>query len=155
MTSLSKSNKSFDENLPFSDSTSLDNPYTEITDNIHITVWPEFVDSKSSIVGDLFIWAYHVRIDNKSTENIQLLNRYWKITDEKGEVQEVSGEGVIGEQPSIKINDSYQYSSGVHLKYPSGVMTGHYQMKNDAGKVFNIKIPVFSLDVPSVKSVIN
>lgn len=155
MPSISKSNKPFDEGFLFSDSTSLDNPYTEITDNIHITVWPEFVDSKSSILGDLFIWAYHVRIDNKSSENIQLINRYWKITDEKGEVQEVSGEGVIGEQPSITINDSYQYSSGVHLKYPSGVMTGHYQMKNDAGKVFNIKIPVFSLDVPSVKSVIN
>lgn len=152
---LSKSNPSINDRFLFSDSLALDNPYVETTKDIHISVWPEFVDSKSSIIGNLFIWAYHIRIDNKSSEEIKITHRYWRITDEKGSVQEINGEGVIGEQPIIKSNDSYQYSSGVHLRHPSGIMTGHYKVQKTSGEYFNIKIPVFSLDTPSVKSVIN
>lgn len=130
-------------------------PYTAITDNIEITVWPEFIDSNSSIIGDLFIWAYHVRIDNKNAESVKLVSRYWRIIDEKGMVQEVSGEGVIGEQPMIAPNASYQYSSGVHLRYPSGIMTGKYLMKKTSGEIIEAKIPTFSLDTPSVRVTIN
>lgn len=152
MTRLSKSNKVEDLlSLSF-----INKPYIATTENIQITVWPEFIDSKSSAMGDLFIWAYHVRIDNKSFDSVKLINRYWRIIDEKGIVQEVNGEGVVGEQPIIAPNSSYQYSSGVHLRYPSGIMAGQYQMKKiENGEVFDVKIPTFSLDVPSVKSVIN
>ncbi len=155
MTRLSKSSKpSEDKFLDFS-RTFVGKPYIAITEDIHVTVWAEFIDSKTTVIGDLFIWAYHVRIDNKKAESIKLANRYWRIIDEKGIVQEVSGEGVIGEQPLIAAGGSYQYSSGVHLRYPSGIMNGHYQMQKDNLEIFNVKIPTFSLDVPSIKTVIN
>lgn len=156
MTRLSKSNKPLEEIFLNQAQNLTNKPYIATTDNIQITVWPEFIDSKSSVIGDLFIWAYHVRIDNKGFDPIKLVSRYWRIIDEKGIVQEVHGEGVVGEQPLIAPNGSYQYSSGVHLRYPSGIMTGQYQMKNvTSGISFEAKIPTFSLDVPSVKSVIN
>ncbi len=152
MTQLSKPNKNED----LLEISLANKPYVATTDNIEITVWPEFIDSKSSAVGNLFIWAYHVRIDNKGNDSVKLINRYWRIIDEQGIVQEVNGEGVVGEQPIIAPSSAYQYSSGVHLRYPSGIMTGHYQMKNIASdEIFNVKIPTFSLDVPSIKSVIN
>lgn len=152
---MNKPTKLVEETIFSSGKIAWDKSYSEITQNIHITVWPEFIDSKSSIIGDLFIWAYHVRIDNKSSESVKLINRNWRIIDEKGIVQEVRGEGVIGEQPTILAGGSYQYSSGVHLRYPSGIMTGKYQMLKDNLEVFDAKIPTFSLDVPSIKSVIN
>ncbi len=145
-------------------------PYIAVTHDVHVTVWPEFIDSKISQVGDLFVWVYHVRIDNKSQNVIKLVNRYWRIIDEKGIVQEVNGEGVVGEQPVITPNGSHQYSSGVHLRYPSGIMSGQYQMQRvdivsnlDAAEVigasptqnFNVKIPSFSLDVPGMQHMIN
>lgn len=153
MTQLSKSNKTIED----LDNFALTNrPYVATTDNIQVMVWPEFIDSKSSIIGDLFVWAYHVRIDNQSTNSMKLINRYWRIIDEKGIVQEVNGEGVIGEQPTIVPGGFYQYSSGVHLRYPSGIMTGRFQMKKtDSDEISDVTIPTFSLDVPSVKNVIN
>ena len=155
MTLLSKSNKSLEEEIIFSQGLT-NKSYSVSTDNISVTVWPEFLDSKSSLIGDLFVWAYHVRIDNGRDNAVQLLSRYWRIIDEKGAVQEVNGEGVVGDQPVIASGGTYQYSSGVHLRYPSGIMMGKYNMKkiND-DDVFEVTIPNFSLDVPSIKNVIN
>ncbi len=148
-------NKIKSEDLQLPENKLLERPYVATTDNVQISVWPEFLDSKLNAGNDLFIWAYHVRIDNNSAESLKLLNRYWRIIDEKGGVQEVNGEGVIGEKPLIEAGKSYQYTSGVHLNYPSGVMTGHYQMRKNDGTLFNAKIPTFSLDAPSVKKVLN
>ncbi len=159
-TRLSKSNKllptnSLDDEIIFAQAMA-SKSYFAATANVEITVWPEFLDSKSSAVGDLFIWAYHVRIDNKSNETIQLMERYWRIIDEQGVIQEVNGEGVIGEQPIIAPGGTYQYSSGVHLRYPSGIMSGRYQMKKIANEaIFEVTIPTFSLDVPTIKNVVN
>ncbi len=156
MTQLSKLNKTKEQNFSAISQGIIGDRYSATTSDITITVWPEYIDSKLSVIGDLFVWAYHVRIDNQSLESVKLINRYWRIIDEKGIVQEVSGEGVIGEQPVILPSASYQYSSGVHLRYPSGIMTGNYQMKKTTNEeIFTVKIPSFSLDVPSVKSVIN
>jgi ApaG protein len=163
MNTISKSGKISDEKLASVSNAVLNNSYEAITKDIHITVWPEFVDSKLTAIGDLYIWAYHVKISNKSSNTIKLLSRYWKIIDEKGIVQEVNGEGVVGEQPVIAPNGSYQYSSGVHLRYPSGIMMGKYQMKKIASasnseekeEIFDVQIPTFSLDVPTVKPVVN
>ncbi len=159
MTRISKSkpspNKPLEDEIIFSQALA-NKSYSATTENIEITVWPEFLDSKSGVVGDLFVWAYHVRIDNKGADSVQLLNRYWRIIDEKGVVQEINGEGVIGEQPTIASGGVYQYSSGVHLRYPSGIMSGKYQMqKIENNKVFDALIPTFSLDVPSIKNVVN
>jgi len=131
-------------------------PYVATTRNIEVSVWPEFIYNKMTQSGELFIWAYQIRIKNKSTETIKLLSRYWRTIDECGNVQEVEGEGVVGEKPVITANNSYQYSSGIHLKYPSGIMSGKYFIENTSNKeVFEIKIPNFSLDIPSSKTVLN
>lgn len=154
-TRLSKSNKPLEEEILFSQAYA-NKAYSSTTANMEITVWPEFLDSKSSVVGDLFVWAYHVRIDNRGQDSVQLVSRYWRIIDEKGIVQEVKGEGVVGEQPVIAPGGSYQYSSGVHLRYPSGIMTGKYQMQNVVNRSsFEVSIPTFSLDVPTIKNVVN
>ena len=125
---LSQSTKNIKPNIP----TELlfEKPYVADTNNIEVSVWPEFIDKKSSVLGDLYIWAYHIRITNKSEENIKLISRYWRIIDEFGNIQEVKGDGVVGEKPIILSNNSYQYSSGVHLKYPSGIMAGTYKIEN-------------------------
>jgi ApaG protein len=158
MTRLSKQ-KPLEETLSNIVDFVVNKPYTATTSNVQITVWPEFIDSKSSAIGDLFIWAYHVRIDNRNTESLKLISRYWRIIDEKGIIQEVNGEGIVGEQPIITPGASYQYSSGVHLRYPSGIMTGQYKMQKlgteTIGETFDVKIPNFSLDVPSIKNVLN
>lgn len=155
MNRLSKSNKPLAVDLLGLNSKAMSNPYVAITNGIEITVWPEFIDSQISSLGNLFIWSYHVRIDNRSTESVKLLNRHWRIIDEQGITQEVDGAGVIGEQPQIAVGDNFQYSSGVHLRHPSGIMSGHYQLQKDSGDLFNANIPAFSLDVPSIKNVIN
>lgn len=156
MQKITKANKiTADKIFNLSSDVKLEKPYSIITQDVDITVWPEFIDSKLNPIENLFIWAYHVRIQNKSDEPIKLLSRYWRIVDANGIIQEVSGEGVIGEQPKILPQASYQYSSGVHLQSPSGIMMGHYQMQKDDGIIFNAKIPHFSLDVPSSKGVVN
>ena len=155
MNYITKSNKSLEEKIQSLAGLDGTKPYTTTTNGVSITVWPEFVDTKFNNLGDLYIWAYHVIIENKSTKDFKLINRYWKIIDENGQVQEVSGEGVIGQQPTIKIGDSYKYSSGIHLNCPSGIMTGNYQMKDVDGKLFETKIPTFSLDTPGNEEIIN
>ena len=131
-------------------------PYVATTSDIEVSVWPEFIDRKSSQLGDLFIWAYHIRIKNKSLEDVKLLSRYWRIVDECGNVQEIEGEGVVGEKPLIVTNGVYQYASGLHLKYPSGIMSGKYRLEKIVNKeIFEIKIPNFSLDIPSSKTILN
>lgn len=154
--SLSKSNKIIEEIFADIAPSISSKPYSKTTNNIQISVWPEFVDSKNNSIGDLFIWAYHIRIDNNSKKAVKLISRYWKIIDETGSVQEVEGEGVVGEQPTILPDSSYQYSSGVHLKNPSGIMTGSYQMEDvETKELFDIEVPTFSLDIPSAQNIIN
>jgi len=155
MNRLSKSNKPLEAHLIGLNNKIKDNSYTAITDEIEIMVWPEFIDSQIGALGNLFIWAYHVRIENRSALGVKLLNRHWKIIDEQGVLQEVDGPGVLGEQPQIASGSAFQYSSGVHLRYPSGIMSGHYQLQKDNGDLFDAKIPAFSLDVPTIKSVVN
>lgn len=154
MSTTSQFQKNFANNIPIE--LLNEKPYSETTNDIEVSVWPEFVDKKSSVIGDLFIWAYHVRITNKSQVQAKLISRYWRIIDEHGNVQEVEGEGVVGEKPIININSSYQYSSGIHLKYPSGIMTGKYKIKNlVTNDFFDIKIPTFSLDIPNNTKILN
>ena len=152
---LSKSNKPLEAQLVGLNGKTKDNSYNATTNDIEITVWPEFVDSQISALGNLFIWSYHVRIDNRSAENVKLINRHWRIIDEQGATQEVDGAGVVGEQPQIIAGSAFQYSSGVHLRHPSGIMSGHYQLQKDNGDVFDAKIPAFSLDVPNLKNIVN
>ncbi|MCE3254973.1 MAG: efflux protein ApaG [Rickettsiaceae bacterium] len=129
--------------------------YISNTNGIEVIVSPEYINSQLGKNGNLFVWAYHVEIENKSNEVVQLVNRYWKIIDEAGGMQEINGLGAVGEQPILAPNENFKYSSGVHLQYPSGIMSGHYGMKRPNGEVINVEIPSFSLDVPGIEVTVN
>ena len=127
---------------------SLNAIYSKTTEDIEITVQPVYLEDQSVPDERHYVWAYHVRIKNNRSDVIQLRSRYWKITDSLGFSQEVQGEGVVGEQPLINASETFEYSSGTPLNTPSGIMMGHYTMKNDAGIYINVEIPAFSLDSP-------
>lgn len=129
--------------------------YKSNTNGIEVVVKPEYIDSQTTNGNNFFVWAYHVVIENKSNDTFQLINRYWKIIDENGAIQEIEGVGAVGEQPIIAPNDNFKYSSGVHLRNPSGIMSGYYGMKKSDGEIINVKIPAFSLDVPNIKQIVN
>jgi ApaG protein len=120
--------------------------YRSITRNIEITAKPHFLENQSQPDEGKFVWAYTITIANHGTETVKLLTRHWIITDGNGQKQEVQGPGVLGEQPVLRPNDSFQYSSGCPLNTPSGVMVGTYGMVTDRGEHFDAVIPAFSLD---------
>ena len=122
--------------------------YSETTKSIRVTVVPAFLDEHSSPEDDKYVWAYEVRIENLGEETVQLINRYWSITNSLGQTQTVRGPGVVGEQPVLKPGEYFEYTSGTPLSTPSGLMMGTYQMENNDGKLFDVSIPAFSLDSP-------
>ena len=122
--------------------------YAKTTEHITITVEPFYLDEQSEPADSHYVWAYHVRIENNSERAVQLKTRYWRITDSLGNVQEVRGDGVVGEQPVLDPGSSFEYTSGTPLSTSSGIMGGNYQMISSGGKNFNINIPTFSLDSP-------
>ena len=122
--------------------------YEATTFGIRVAVTPAFLDEQSDPREHRYLWAYHIVIENKGVEPVQLLTRHWHITDALGRVREVEGPGVIGQQPVIAPGKSHEYSSGVPLETPSGFMTGTYGMKSAAGKGFDVKIPLFALESP-------
>ena len=129
--------------------------YSQITRFIRVSVDPFYLDDQSEPEDFHYVWAYHVRIENMGGETVQLLRRHWHITDSKGRIEEVRGEGVIGEQPILEPGDSFEYTSGAPLSTPSGFMTGTYQMVTEAGDRFSVSIPAFSLDSPHDLSIVN
>ncbi len=122
--------------------------YTETTRLINVTVQPFYLEDQSEPNEGRYVWAYHVRIENRGRETVQLRNRHWKITDSRGQVQEVRGPGVVGEQPVLGPGESFEYTSGTPLPTPSGIMVGSYEMETPAGESFLVRIPAFSLDSP-------
>jgi len=123
--------------------------YRETTHDITITVNPYYLEDQSSPDQAHYVWAYHVRIENNGRRTVQLRNRYWRITDSRGRVQEVRAAGVVGEQPVLPPGDSFEYTSATPLPTPSGIMSGSYQMEaSETGERFDVTIPSFSLDSP-------
>ena len=122
--------------------------YSSTTRSIRVSVEPIFLEDQSSPSDDHYVWAYQVKIENAGDETVQLLNRYWRITDAMGRVQEVQGEGVVGEQPTLRPGQAFEYTSGTPLGTPSGIMVGSYEMETATGERFDIDIPAFSLDSP-------
>jgi ApaG protein len=122
--------------------------YSEVTNNVRVSVFPIFLENQSSPEEYHFLWAYHVKIDNLRDEVLQLRSRYWKIVDSFGRMQEVSGAGVVGEQPILMPGDTFEYTSGTPLSTPSGMMAGYYLMETTKGDEIRITIPSFSLDSP-------
>lgn len=125
-----------------------DNLYVETTRSITVMVEPQFLEDQSEPDENHFVWAYHVRIENNGGDTVQLLTRYWRIMDSHGGVQEVRGDGVVGEQPILKPGEAYEYTSGTPLATPSGIMNGSFQIQNTSGDLFDAIVPAFSLDSP-------
>ena len=129
--------------------------YTEVTKNIRVSVKTNFLSDQSDEENSLWVWSYHILIENNGNNKVQLIDRYWKITDATGIIKEVKGSGVIGEQPTIKPGEFFEYTSGTPLNKSSGFMSGNYRMVNENNESFFIDVPVFSLDIPSVKKILN
>jgi ApaG protein len=129
--------------------------YESVTRNIHVVVRPKYLQSQSRPDDDHFVWAYTITIANKGIEIVTLRTRHWKITDDRGKIQEVMGEGVVGKQPTLAPGESFEYTSGVPLSTPSGFMVGTYQMETTGGERFDVDIPAFSLDSPQSHRPIN
>jgi ApaG protein len=129
--------------------------YQAVTELIRITVRPEFLDSQSQPENSKFIWAYTITVENGSIETVTLLTRHWVITDGHGRRQVVRGDGVVGEQPSLRPGQRFEYTSGCPLSTPSGMMVGSYGMVTASGRPFDVAIPAFSLDSPHDKHSLN
>jgi ApaG protein len=117
--------------------------YYEQTQGIGVEVRPEFMAAESQ--PGQFVFAYHITITNQGETEVQLLNRHWIITDGHGEVHEVKGPGVVGQQPKLAPGEKHQYSSYCPLKTPTGNMRGSFKMTNSLGAKFSVKIPLFFL----------
>ena len=129
--------------------------YTAITRGIAVSVEPTYLEANSWPERSQFVWAYRVTIENQGPETVQLLSRHWMITNARGELTEVKGPGVVGEQPVLKPGESFEYTSGAPLNTPSGMMGGAYQMETESGERFDIEIPTFSLDRPNQGALVN
>jgi ApaG protein len=102
-----------------------------------------------------YFFAYTVEITNTGPERVKLRDRYWRIIDGHGQIQEVRGSGVIGRQPVLGPGESFSYTSGCPLTTPNGTMQGNYVMVTDAGETFDAEIPAFSLDSPDARRVVH
>ena len=129
--------------------------YRAVTRGIAVSVEPVYLEANSSPSSSQYFWAYHVTIENQGLETVQLLSRHWMITNARGELNEVKGPGVVGQQPVLRPGESYQYTSGAPLNTPWGLMGGSYQMESETGELFDIEIPTFSLDSPNQGMVVN
>ena len=115
---------------------------------IKIDVVTRYLPEQSSPADHRFVFAYTITISNRSASAVRLLSRHWRITDANNRVQEVRGDGVVGEQPLIEPGSSYRYTSGSMLETPVGTMEGSYEMICVDGSRFNAPIAVFSLAQP-------
>ena len=117
---------------------------------IVVDVATTYVEDQSDPREHRFVFAYTITIRNEGNTPARLLTRHWIITDANGKVQEVRGDGVVGEQPRLKPGQGFRYSSGAVLETPVGVMQGSYQMVADTGERFDAPIAPFSLAMPGV-----
>jgi ApaG protein len=123
--------------------------HAAITEGITVRVAVNFLPEQSHIEVGKWFWVYHIRIENGSDEAVQLLTRHWRITDGRGMVNLVEGEGVVGEQPLLQPGQSHDYVSGCPLTTPMGTMEGHYTFVRRSGDAFNVAIPFFPLAAPA------
>lgn len=116
---------------------------------IFVTAKPSYVIEQSDPVQMKFVWSYEIVIENQTNDIVQLLHRYWKITDTTGKVEEIHGAGVVGLQPLIKPGRRFVYTSFCQLSTPQGTMEGTYEMQNLEEEHFEVAIPKFILSAPS------
>lgn len=117
---------------------------------VEVSVESMYVEAQSVPESQRYVFAYTVTIRNTGDVPAKLLSRRWIITDSNGKIQEVRGEGVVGEQPHLRPGESFQYTSGTVIETAVGSMRGSYQMIADDGVEFDAEIPAFTLSVPRV-----
>ena len=118
--------------------------------NIQVSVESHYIEKESDPAQSRFVFAYTVTLVNHGTVAAKLLTRHWIISDAEGQVQEVRGEGVVGEQPYLRPGEGFRYTSGTILDTPLGVMQGAYQMLADDGEYFDAPIAPFRLVDPKI-----
>lgn len=122
-----------------------------MSEPIHIAVDTKFIGKRRETASqEVFVFSYTVHITNLSDAPMTLRNRYWLITNGNGEKVEVSGEGVVGEQPVIAPNETFRYTSASMLKTEVGNMQGHYDFEQQDHSMYRAPIPIFRLAVPNV-----
>ncbi len=129
--------------------------YQARTRDVLVRVVANFAPEQSDPDESQFFWTYTVEIENHGRETVQLISRYWVITDALNRIQEVKGPGVVGEQPELKAGEAFRYTSGCPLPTPSGTMKGSYHMVTSSGAGFDAEIPAFSLHLPGAGRVVN
>ncbi|MCC6828195.1 MAG: Co2+/Mg2+ efflux protein ApaG [Novosphingobium sp.] len=123
--------------------------HAAITEGITVRVAVNFLPEQSRIEAGKWFWVYHIRIENDSDQAVQLLTRHWRITDGRGGINIVDGEGVVGEQPLLRPGDAHDYVSGCPLTTPQGSMEGHYTFRRADGSELRAAIPFFPLAAPA------
>ncbi len=118
--------------------------------DIRIQVVTSYIDDQSEPDSDRYVFAYTITISNDGEVAAKLISRHWIITDANGKVQEVSGDGVVGEQPHLRPGEEFRYSSGAVLETPVGAMQGLYRMETENGVNFDAPIAPFTLAVPGL-----
>ena len=118
------------------------------TYNIQVEVETQYIEEQSVPDQDRYIFAYTITIQNNGKLPAKLLSRHWIVTDANNKIQEVKGEGVVGEQPHLQPGENFRYTSGTMLETPVGSMQGSYQMIADDGVEFDADIPIFTLSIP-------
>jgi ApaG protein len=117
---------------------------------IAVEVETAYIEEQSDPRDKRFVFSYTITIRNEGSVPARLLTRHWIITDANGKVQEVRGDGVVGEQPYLKPGQGFRYSSGAVIETPVGAMQGSYQMVGDDGLQFDAPIAPFRLAIPGV-----
>ena len=117
---------------------------------IRVDVETNYVEDQSDPRERKFVFAYTITLHNEGNVPAKLLTRHWIITDANGKVQEVRGDGVVGEQPHLKPGQGFRYSSGTMIETPVGAMQGSYQMVADDGEQFDAPIAAFRLAMPGL-----
>ena len=123
---------------------------TSVQHRIRVEVETSYVDDQSKPDESRYVFSYTITIRNEGQVPARLLTRHWVITDANGKVQEVRGDGVVGEQPYLEPGQGFRYSSGAVIETPVGAMQGSYQMVSDDGLAFDAPIPPFRLAIPGV-----
>jgi len=122
--------------------------YQAETAGVTVRVSIAYLADQSSPKAGRWFWSYHIRIENHRDAAVQLLARHWVITDARGNVHDVRGQGVVGDTPRIEPGESYDYVSGCPLETSSGAMAGEFHMVDEQGSTFDIQIPAFDLSAP-------
>lgn len=117
---------------------------------IDIAAVTQYLESQSVPDADRYVFAYTITIHNSGAAPARLLARHWIITDANGKVQEVRGDGVVGEQPRLSPGEYFRYTSAAMIATPVGVMRGAYRLVSDEGEAFEAEIPAFTLAIPRV-----